>query len=133
MKKNTFAYIEILSGLGIGLAVYLLWEQITHLPSVCNINSTINCDAIISGPVSTTFGLPTPIYGLFGYIVILLAAYFRRTTLMLSMATFGLAFCLWIAYQEIVWLHVICPICILCQLIMLGVFILALMVRKEAQ
>ncbi|MDQ5955288.1 MAG: hypothetical protein QG621_291 [Patescibacteria group bacterium] len=133
MKRDIYKYVEVLSCAGIALAVYLLWEQITQLPSVCSINATINCDAIISGPVSTTLGIPTPLYGLFGYIVIFLAAYFRQKGLMLAVATGGVAFCAWIAYQEIFLLHVICPVCILCQVIMLTVFTLALLQRKAVQ
>lgn len=131
-KIKIFSYIKALSIAGILLATYLLWEQISH-PSFqpCNINSTVNCDAIISGSVSRTLGLPTPLYGLIGYIVIFFAAILHRKKLILATATFGLIFCLWIAYQELFLLHVICPACILCQLIMIAVFSLALVILKK--
>lgn len=131
IKSKLYSWIKVLATVGILLATYLLYEQ-NFRPSFnpCNISATINCDAIISGVVSKTLGIPTPLYGLIGYIVILLAAILQRKKLILAMATFGLAFCLWIAYQEFL-LRVICPLCIACQVIMLSVFILAIILIKS--
>lgn len=97
----------------------------------CNINDIINCNAVISGSVSKTLGLSTPLYGLIGYIVILFASIYQRKKLLLAMATFGLLFCLWIAYQELFLLHVVCPVCIGCQVVMILVFIFGLILNKS--
>ena len=136
LKQMTkiFFTIKILSIIGVILAIYLLVEQLTQSSfRPCTINATINCDAIISGPVAKTLGIPTPLYGLIGYIVIFIAATFRKKKLLLSMAAFGLVFCLWIAYQELVILRVICPVCIACQVIMISVFSLAVWVWKKGK
>lgn len=133
MKESTIlSYIKTLSFIGILLAVYLLWQRFFH-PSIhpCSINSTINCDAIISGPVANTLGIPTPLYGLTGYIIIFISSFFNWKKLILSMAAFGLVFCLWIAYQELVLLRVVCPVCILCQITMIGVFILSIILMRK--
>lgn len=124
--KKLYYVIQALAVLGIVLAVYLLWERAAH-PAFqpCNINSKVNCDAIISGEVSNTFGIPTPVIGLVGYIIILIGATFKKPKLILGMAVFGLCFCLWIAYRELFQLKVICPVCITCQLDMITVVILA--------
>lgn len=129
---RVFTYIKILSLTGIALAIYLLWEQMFH-PTFqpCNINSTINCDAIINGAVAKTFGIPTPLIGLIGYIVIFFSSWFQKKKLLLGMATFGVLFCLSIAYIELFQLHVICPVCIACQVIMISVFSLALAIYKR--
>jgi len=129
---KTFLAIKALSLIGIILAVYLLWQQFFH-PAYqpCYVNATINCEAIISGAVAKTFGLPTPLYGFIGYIVIFFAAIFRKKKLLMGMATFGLLFCLWIGYRELFELHVICPICITCQLIMITVFSLSIRITKK--
>ncbi|MGH7246404.1 MAG: vitamin K epoxide reductase family protein [Candidatus Levyibacteriota bacterium] len=125
-------WVKILSIFGIFLAVYLLFEQLTHTPfSPCNINSVINCNAIISGSVAKTLGIPTPLIGLVGYIVIFISAILKKKKLLLGMATFGLLFCLFIAYQELFLLHVVCPVCILCQLDMLSIFTLAILVNTK--
>src|SRR3990167_5207182 len=112
-KNKIYFYIKVLSVIGFLLSAYLLWQQLFR-PAFqpCSINATINCDAVISGAVAKTFGIPTPLYGLIGYIVILYAAFTQKTKLMLYTATFGLVFCLWLAYVELFQLKVICPVCI---------------------
>ena len=133
MSTNTlFKIVRILSVGGIILALYLLWEQWTQ-PAIppCTINSYINCDAVIKGVVAKTFGIPTPLYGLIGYSIIFLSTLFKKKKILISAATFGLLFCLWIAYRELVELHVICPVCIGCQLIMISVFTLSVVLNKR--
>lgn len=131
-NQNLFFAVKALSLVGIILSLYLLWQQF-FTPSFqpCTINATVNCDAIISGAVAKTLGIPTPLYGLIGYIVIFFAAVFKRKNLLFAMATFGLAFCLWIAYQEFFELQVICPVCILCQTVMLTVFTLSVIIKRR--
>lgn len=127
-----YAVVKFLALIGIALAIYLFYEQLAR-PAFqpCSINSWINCDAVVSGPVAKTFGLPTPLYGLVGYIIIFFSALLQKKKLMLGMATFGLAFCLWIAYQELFLLRVICPICVTCQLIMITVFSLSIIIQRR--
>ena len=135
MKTNKpFVYIKILSLIGITLAIYLLFEQITQSSfRPCNINSVVNCNAIINGAVAKTFGIPTPLYGLIGYICIFLASWFKKKKTLIGIATFGLLFCLSIAYIELFQLHVICPVCIACQAIMISVFSLAVIINKRSK
>jgi uncharacterized membrane protein len=132
VMKRLFLAVQILAILGITLAIYLLYQQYT-LPAVspCTINETINCDAIISGEVAKTLSIPTPLYGLIGYIVILFAARYQLKKLLLGMTGFGMLFCAWIGYREIFELGVICPVCIACQLIMLSVFTLSIVIFKK--
>ena len=132
MKEKYFGWIKILGVIGIGLALFLLWERYFS-PSFqpCNINSTVNCNAVIRGQVSDTLGIPTPLIGLIGYVVILFAAFKKKAKLVLGMSTFGLAFCLYIAYRELFQLHVVCPVCILCQLDMITVFILGIILTSK--
>jgi len=132
-KERLVIWIKVCATVGIGLALFLLWEQIFR-PAFqpCNINSDVNCNAIISGAVAKTLGVSTPLIGLIGYIVILFAAFKKNPKLILGMAMFGLVFCLYIAYRELFQLHVVCPVCILCQLDMIAVFILGALLNKKA-
>lgn len=132
-SETIFKTIKILAVIGVILACYLLFEQITQSPfRPCNISAVVNCNAVIFGPVAKTLGIPTPLYGLVGYLVIFFGTIFKKKKLILGMATFGLAFCLRITYIELFQLHVICPVCIACQLIMISVFTLAiLLVRRR--
>jgi uncharacterized membrane protein len=126
--------VKILSVIGILLATYLLWQQFFQPEfKPCNINATINCDAVISGPVAKTLGIPTPLYGFIGYFVILFAAITKKAKLLLGMATFGLAFCMYIAYIELVQLRVLCPVCIACQVVMISVFWLGILLNRKKE
>ena len=129
-----FFYVKALSLIGIIVALYLLWEQFFH-PSFnpCSINSTVNCDAIVSGVVAKTLGLPTPLYGLIGYIVMFFSARYQKKKLLLGMATFGLLFCGWIAYKELLELHVVCPVCLICDAVILSVFGLSVSLNLQTK
>ncbi len=125
--QNIYKIFMLLSFLGIALAIFLLWEQFFKSSiQPCNINSNINCEAIISGTVSKTFGIPTPLIGLIGYISILVSASLRKRKTILIFSSFGLLFCLSIAYIELFKLSVVCPVCIICQSIMITIFCLSL-------
>ncbi len=126
-KENIWKMVSVLSILGIFLATYLFYNFLTK-PAVesCYINSVINCDAVTKGPLSTLFGLPVSLIGLTGYVVILIASLIKNSKLLLAMSSFGMVFCLNITFQELFNLKVVCPVCLLCQLDMFIVFLLAL-------
>lgn len=131
-KTKLYFWVKILAVIGLVLGTYLMWEQVSRPAwQPCNINATVNCDAVIKGEVSKTLGIPTPLYGLVGYALILIGAFIKNKKLILSMAGFGLAFCMYIAYRELFQLHVICPVCIGCQIDMIITFILAIMLNKR--
>ena len=130
--EKLYTYVKGLCVIGIGLALYLLWQRYGS-PSIqpCSINATINCNALISGPLKDTFGIPTAAIGLTGYILILIGAIKKLPKLIIGMASFGLVFCLWLGDQELFILKVICPVCIMCQIVMLSVFGLSWKLNKQ--
>ncbi|MGA2911012.1 MAG: vitamin K epoxide reductase family protein [Candidatus Levyibacteriota bacterium] len=126
-KNSVWKALIWLSILGILLASYLFYNFLTKpLVESCYFNSHINCDAVTKGSLSTLFGIPVSLVGLVGYIIILLSSIFKQKLLVLGMTTFGMVFCLFITYQEVFRLKVICPVCLTCQLVMLTVFLLAI-------
>jgi uncharacterized membrane protein len=125
--EKIWQILIILSVIGIILAVYLLYNFLTKpLIESCYINTFINCDAVTKGSLSTLFGVPVSLIGLIGYITIFLSSILKKKRLVFGMSTFGLAFCLYITFQEIFLLKVICPVCLACQIVMLLVFIFSL-------
>ncbi|MFH1244841.1 MAG: vitamin K epoxide reductase family protein [bacterium] len=131
-SSKIYFWLKILAVIGLVLGTYLMWEQVSRPAwQPCNINATVNCDAVIKGEVAKTLGIPTPLYGLVGYALILLGAFTKKKKLILGMATFGLIFCMYIAYRELFQLHVICPVCIGCQIDMIITFILAIRLNKR--
>lgn len=126
-KSNIWKVLIALSVLGILLAIYLFYNFLTKpLFESCYVNSHINCDAVTKGSLSTILGIPVSLVGLTGYIVILLSSFFKKKLLVLGMSTFGMIFCLSITIQELLILKVICPVCLMCQLVMLIVFALSI-------
>ncbi len=126
-KNNIWKALTVLSILGILLATYLFYNFFTKpLVESCYLNSRINCDAVTKGSLSTLFGIPVSLIGLTGYIVIFLSSIFRQKLLVLGMSAFGMVFCLFITYQEIFILKVICPVCLTCQLVMFIIFLLGI-------
>jgi uncharacterized membrane protein len=131
-EKKLYWWVKLLVVFGVLLAIYLMYEQVTQPAwQPCRINSTVNCDAVVSGAVKNTLGIPTPIYGLVGYIFIFLGVMWKNKKLIMGMATFGLLFCAYIAYRELFQLHVICPVCIGCQLDMIATFTLGILLLRK--
>jgi uncharacterized membrane protein len=134
MSEKLYTAIKILAVIGIGLALYLLWQRFFQPEfKPCNINATVNCDAVITGEVANTLGIPTPLIGLIGYFIILFAAFKKNSKLVLGMASFGLLFCLYIGYREVFELRVICPVCLLCLLDMTTVFVLSVLLNRKRE
>lgn len=126
-KNNIWKALIGLSILGILLAIYLFYNFLTKpLIESCYFNSRINCDAVTKGSLSMLFGIPVSLIGLVGYITILFSSIFKKKLLVFGMSTFGMFFCLFITYQELFMLKVVCPVCLACQLVMLVVFLLAI-------
>lgn len=133
-KLKIYFWVKVLAVIGLVLGTYLMYEQITQSAwRPCTINATINCDAVISGEVAKTLGIPTPLYGLVGYALILFGAFTKNKKLILGMASFGLVFCMYIAYVELFMLRTVCPVCIGCQIDMIIMFILAIMLNKREE
>jgi len=121
-----------LSIFGILLAIYLFINYLTKpLLESCYINSVVNCDAVTKGSLSTLFGVPVSLIGLTGYVVILLSSIFKKKKFVLGMSSFGMVFCLYITFQEIFFLRVLCPVCLTCQLVMLMVFLIAFRINLK--
>ncbi|PJE63799.1 hypothetical protein COU89_01335 [Candidatus Roizmanbacteria bacterium CG10_big_fil_rev_8_21_14_0_10_45_7] len=127
--ETYWKWIPRLSIVGIILALYLAYSFLVPEPiKVCTINASINCDPVTKGSLALFYGIPVSFIGLLGYITILVASLKRMTKLTLGMTTFGMLFCLRLTILEIFVERIICPVCVLCQLIMAVVFVLSLMI-----
>ena len=124
-KESLWKLSTALSVIGIFLAVYLLIQYYQVAPgseTICNFNPWVNCSAMTTGSLATLFGIPVAFVGLFGYVFILFSALTKRKGLMLGMSAFGVLFCLRITILEIFFVKIICPVCILCQVVMFVLF-----------
>lgn len=131
-EKNIWNLMIVLALIGIVLATYLLYNFYAVIPStICNISSGINCNAITKGTLSTLFGIPVALVGLIGYAVILFSSLTKKKKLALGMTAFGMLFCLRLTILELLFIKVICPVCLACQIIMLIVFLLSLQLNYK--
>ena len=129
--NKTWAWVTNLSLIGIILASYLFYNYLSPSPfTLCDVNSTINCDAVTKGPLAEFMGVPVSLVGLIGYALILVSSIIKNKKLLLFMTTFGMVFCLRLTYLEIFSLKVFCPVCGLCQLVMLILFVIALKLHR---
>ena len=121
-----------LSVFGIILAIYLFYSYLALTPpGLCDINATVNCNAVTKGPLAEFMGIPVSLVGLIGYILILYSGLMKFKKLMLFMTTFGMIFCLRLTILEIFVEKVFCPVCGACQLIMLILFLLSLKLYRQ--
>lgn len=121
-----------MASFGIILAVYLFYSYLAPVPpGLCDITSTVNCDAVTKGPLALFLGIPVSLVGLIGYILILYSSLMKLTKLHLFMTGFGLVFCLRLTYLEIFVEKVFCPVCGACQLVMLVLFIISLKLNRH--
>ena len=124
----------ILSLVGIALASYIIYVQIFNPPTtLCYFNEKVNCNAVFFGVSSKVLGVPTPLYGLAGYIMILIASLFKKAKISFGAATFGFLFCLRLILIEIFQLGEYCPVCMLCQTLMISIMVSSyLLIRNSA-
>lgn len=134
-NKTLWSIITLLSAVGILLALYLLYNFMAYrgilfsTPSqICNINDRFNCLPTTAGNLSLFYGIPVALVGLIGYIVILLASIRKMVKTALFMTLFGMLFCLRLTYLELAVEQIICPVCIMCQMIMATVFTLSIVI-----
>ena len=122
MKTNEIWKLSIvLSVIGILLATYLLVQYYQMAPGsemFCNFNPLFNCNEMTTGSLATLFGVPVAAIGLIGYGFILFSSITKKKGLMLGMSAFGVLFCLRITILELFFVKIVCPVCLLCQLVM---------------
>ena len=129
--NKLFKTSAILAAIGLILASYLFYSYLAPTPpGWCDINSTVNCNAVTKGPLAEFLGIPVSLVGLIGYITILYASMMKFKKLHLFMVSFGMIFCLRLTYLEIFAEKVFCPVCGACQLVMLTLFIISLKLNR---
>lgn len=111
----------VLTILGVFVAGYMAWAEVTGNETVCVDTGSIDCAAVQESAYATTLGIPVAVMGLFGYLAILgvllledqvdiLAAYGR--TLVVAMALFGVMFQTYLTYIEAAVLEKWCQWCV---------------------
>jgi len=112
---------------GLGVALYLTYVEMTATPAICG--PVGDCNAVQSSSYAKLFGvLPIGLMGLMGYIAILAAWLWRRyrtgtlaelaTPAVFGMTTFGTLFSVYLTYLEIYIIKAVCIWCLSSAVIM---------------
>jgi uncharacterized membrane protein len=106
--------IAALALLGLGIAGYLTYIHYAELNPVC-VGGGQACEKVQSSSASKLVGLPVAVLGLVGYAGILLSAAIRGEVgrlLGALLAFVGLAFSLYLTYEELFVIHAVCQWCV---------------------
>jgi len=123
--------IFVLSIFGILIAAYVLYSYVTDSPIVC-VNQ--GCDLVRKSPYANVFGLPVPLYGFLGYIIIMILSFLYTTSvawknkILLIRFVISAGGFLFVSYLTFLEAYVIkgwCMWCVFSAIIMTTVFILS--------
>ena len=152
MNKK-YLLIALLAAIGVGNAWYLTYETLGIFAAQaqggllgalpCDLTSTLSCSGILSNPRAVIFTIGEfkvafPMIAAVVYPILLVVAlwgWFSQKILpakiLTIMAGGGILFNSYVIYQEFV-VGVFCPLCAVCTLLIITIFILALMMwRRE--
>ena len=118
--------VLILSTIGIILSLYLTYTHITlDETSFCLTGG--GCDIIKSSAYSRIYGIPVPVLGLIGYMVIWILTFLKfdksNIKLIYFISVVGLSFSIYLTYIEVFILKALCSFCIISAVVMLAIFI----------
>lgn len=137
-----FVTISVLSCVGFGLSAYSLIHHLTvrslgSTDAACNINATVNCDAVAMSPYAEPFfGIPLGVFGMGFFLALLVLLFFGRSSSRSSsdhLQAFGLFSLIGILASAILgslsWfsLGLVCLVCIgvylVCTAVAIGTFV----------
>lgn len=127
--------IAILALLGVLDSVYLLFAKLAYIGGLsCTISH--GCDMVNSSSYSEVFGIPVSGIGLAGYLSLFVVALAgtqprwledpRPDWLLSLLAGLAVGFTLYLSYVELFIIRAICQWCVVSQLLILAIFVLAL-------
>jgi uncharacterized membrane protein len=115
------AVAGILDSIYLAISHYRIYTDIGY-ESFCAISRAINCDTVSQSPYAIFIGLPVPVWGVLGYIFVLIllalagakAAYRQRIwALLLAVSLFYSVYSVVLAIISHVYIHSYCIMCIL--------------------
>lgn len=137
----------LLAGVAIVNAAYLSYKAYffryvdpTGLSSFCDFSQTASCTEVLRHPLSQVFGISFPWIALLVYPVLFCLAWlgFKRQSFSpakaLAVLSFlGMCFNSFIIYREIFFIKAYCLLCLLCTVIIVSIFVLALCLVREGR
>ena len=130
----------MLALVGLFVAVYL-WLHAIGIGGAIKCGASGGCEVVQTSRWAVFLGQPVALYGVIGYVVILIvalagsrpAALARRgwNVLLLGLATIGVLFTAYLTYLELFVIHAICRWCVGSALIITAIWVVALLGLKR--
>ncbi len=138
-RQRGFAVLLLVTGIFSWLAASLLvlerleiFKNPDHV-TACDVNPWISCGAVMATSQAAVFGFPNPLLGVVAFAVVittgvamLAGARFARWYWLGMQAgvTLGMAFIVWLWFQALFVIHVLCPYCMVVWFMMSFLFVL---------
>lgn len=133
-KPNVGLIIAIaLVGLGLSAVlevVHVTSNLVATAESFCTVNETLDCGAVALSRFAVVLGVPTPIWGIVSFLVVILAA-IRRSPLLLGITALGTLLSVALFIESWFFVHALCFLCEGVHLCWLALF--AVVWRRRAQ
>ena len=124
-----------LSSLGLLLTGYLTWTAFTG-SAVQGCSAGGGCDAVLTSRWATLLGLPTSLWGFFGYAALAAIAFVRRAVTRWScawtVAFFGVCYSVYLTVVSLTVLGATCPYCLTSLTLMAAILALVTWQRPPA-
>jgi uncharacterized membrane protein len=121
MRLRTVRSVVYLgAGLGLIVALFAAAEFFdAALRSACSVTSFFSCQLVDQSGLTTTLGIPDYLWGIGGFVAILVAAALaeqrpadpRWAYALLGVTTLGVALSLYLLYVELALIHALCVVC----------------------
>ena len=122
MRARTCRSLIALGGaLGLVVSIFSALEFYdASLTAVCTVNGFISCSKVANSGLTMTFGVQDYLWGMLGFVVILVLAALserrrqdnRITYLLLLITSAGVAFSVYFLYVELVQIGALCLVCL---------------------
>ena len=134
MDKWLYRISIVLVIVGLAVSIYMTIYKVTSNNAMCL--GSGDCSTVNSSRYAEVNGIPVAVFGVIGYLAILVVHYFenrnrffkQNSTLMIfGMALTGFLFTVWLIYVEVALLKAFCPFCVTSQTAMTIIFVIAVM------
>ncbi|MGI0080380.1 MAG: vitamin K epoxide reductase family protein [Nitrososphaerales archaeon] len=126
LSPGAKAYL-ILSGLGIAVAIYHSYDELTASFNSCNVSSKISCGGVFESGHASLFGVPFYVLGLVWFPLVLVlgivaaqrvgSSQVLNGRILLTFLMIGNIFTIYLWYLELVVIGIVCPVCVSLYLI----------------
>jgi uncharacterized membrane protein len=118
--RSLRSLVYLAGGIGIIVSIFAGLEIYdASLQSLCSVNSYVSCGAVDTSGRTTLLYVPDYLWGIGGFVLILLVAALaeqlprdrRRAYGLLAVTTLGIAIAVYFLYVEVALIHALCPVC----------------------